>query len=214
MNSTHDEFAAQAPSASASARGRPTGRRPGESGTREAILRAARRQFAELGYDRTSLRGIAVEAGVDPALVLHYHGSKQRLFVSVVELPFRPAEVVPRLLGGDRRTIGERVARFLVGMLESEEGRRRVTGLVRSAASDPQAARMVRELITTGLFAPIAEHLGSEQPLLRASFLGAQVVGLVMGRYIVAVEPLAEADAETIVRVLAPNIQRLLVEPL
>ena len=214
MNSTHDELAAQAPGETARPLSRPTGRRPGDSGTREAILRAARRQFAELGYDRTSLRGIAVEAGVDPALVSHYHGSKQRLFVTVVELPFQPAEVLPRLLGGDRDSIGERVARFLAGLLGSDEARGRVIGLIRAAASDPEAARMVRELITEQLFTPIAEVLGSDQPRLRASFLGAQTVGLVMARYIVAVEPLASIDAETVVSVLAPNIQRLLVEPL
>jgi AcrR family transcriptional regulator len=195
-------------------RKRPSGRRPGDSGTREAILSAARRQFADLGYDRTSLRGIAVEAGVDPGLVSHFHGSKQQLFVRVVELPFRPADVVPRLFEGDRRSVGERVARFLLEVLDSEEGRGRVVGLVRAAASDPEAARMVRELITTQLFTPLAEHLGSDRPRLRANFLGAQVVGLVMARHVVALEPLALVDADTVVAVLAPNIQRLLVEPL
>jgi AcrR family transcriptional regulator len=195
-------------------RARPSGRRPGDSGTREAILRAARRQFAENGYDRTSLRSIAAEAGVDPTLVSHFHGSKQQLFVSVVELPFRPAEVLPALLAGDRGAIGERVARFVLGVLESEEGRSRVVGLLRAAASDEQAARMVRDLIVAELFAPIAEHLGTDQPQLRASLIGAQVVGLAMARHVVGVEPLASADADTVAAILAPNLQRLLVEPL
>lgn len=195
-------------------RGRPSGRRLGDSGTRGAILRAARRQFADLGYDRTSLRGIAFEAGVDPGLVSHFHGTKQRLFVTVVELPFRPADVVPRLFEGDRGSVGERVARFLLEVLDSEDSRGRIVGLVRAAASDPEAARMVRELITTQLFTPLAEHLGSDRPRLRANFLGAQVVGLVMARHVVALEPLAVVDADTVVAVLAPNIQRLLVDPL
>jgi AcrR family transcriptional regulator len=193
---------------------RPSGRRPGDSGTREAILQAARRQFAALGYDRTSLRSIAAEAGVDPTLVSHFYGSKQQLFVRVVELPFPPAEVFPGLLGGDRSTIGERVARFLLGILESDEGRSRVIGLVRAAASDDAAAGMVRELVVTQLFGPIAEHLGSDQPRVRASFLGSQVVGLAMARYVVRVEPLASLDAETVIAVIAPGIQRLLVGPL
>ena len=218
MNSTHDELLAQAPLPSSSAgrspRSRPSGRRPGDSGTREAILRAARRQFAELGYDRTTLRGIALEAGVDAALVSHFHGSKQQLFVSVVELPFSPAEVMPRLFEGDRQSVGERAARFLLGLLGSEENRGRIIGLIRAAASDAEAARMVRELLVTQLLTPLAEHLGSDQPRLRANFLGAQVVGLVMARYIVAVEPLASIDQEAVIAVLAPNIQRLLVEPL
>lgn len=195
-------------------RARPSGRRPGDSGTREAIHEAARRQFAELGYDRTSLRGIAAEAGVDPALVSHFFGSKQQLFVSVTELPVRPAEVLPVLLGGDPQTMGERLARFILGLLESDEGRNRVIALVRAAAADPEAARIYRELLTTQLFGPIAEQLGADQPGLRAAFVGAQVVGLVMARYVVGLEPLASLDADTVAAVVAPNLQRLLTDPL
>jgi AcrR family transcriptional regulator len=191
-----------------------SGRRPGDSGTREAILQAARRQFAERGYDRTSLRSVALEAGVDPTLVSHFHGSKQQLFVTVVELPFDPAAVLPGVLTGDRSTVGVRLARFLVGMLESDDGRRRMTGLVRAAASEPEAARLVRELITRRVFAPIAESLGVDDAPLRASLVGAQVVGLVMARYVVAVEPLASADPAAVADAIAPNLQRLLTEPL
>ena len=193
---------------------RTAGRRPGDSGTREAILAAARRQFAELGYDRTSLRAVALEAGVDPGLVSHYHGSKQQLFVSVVELPFEPAEVLPRLLAGDREGVGLRLARFVVGVLESDEGRRRVTGLVRAAASEPEAARMVRELVTRELFGPIVESLGTGDAPLRATLLGTQVVGLVMVRHVVGVEPLATLEPDAVAAVLAPALQRILVDPL
>ncbi len=195
-------------------RGRPSGRRPGDSGTRELIATAARRRFAEQGYDRTSLRSVALEAGVDPALVTHFYGSKQQLFVAVVELPFDPAEVLPGIVAGDRDELGLRVAHFLVGVLESQEGRRRVTGLVRSAASEPEAARLVRELISTRLLVPLAELLGADEAVLRASFAGAQFVGLVMARYVVAVEPLASLPPERIAAVIAPNLQRLLTEPL
>jgi AcrR family transcriptional regulator len=191
-----------------------SGRRPGDSGTREAILQAARRQFADRGYDRTSLRSVALEAGVDPTLVSHFHGSKQQLFVTVVELPFRPAEVLPALLAGDREAIGARLARFVLGVLESDEGRRRITGLVRAAASEPEAARLVREMVMRDVFAPIAESLGVEDAGLRASLVGTQVVGLVMSRYIVGVEPLASCDPDTVAGAIAPNLQRLLTEPL
>lgn len=196
------------------ARGRPPGRRPGASGTRDAILAAARRQFAEQGYDRTSVRSVASEAGVDPSLVLHFHGSKQQLFLAVVELPFDPASVLPGLLAGDRDGIGRRLAGFLVGVLESDEGRRRMTGLVRAAASEPEAARLVRALVEHEMFAPIAEHLGADKPRLRASYVGAQVVGLVMARYVVAVEPLASLPADAVVATLASLLQRLLTDPI
>ena len=98
---------------------RRSGRRPGDSGTREAIRAAAIEQFAERGYDRPSMRSIAQQAGVDPALVSHYFGSKHALFVDVVELPFDPAVVIPALFAtGDRDGIGARLAGFLVSVLE------------------------------------------------------------------------------------------------
>jgi AcrR family transcriptional regulator len=196
-----------------SARAR-SGRRPGESGTREAIRVAASRQFSELGYDRASVRSIAKEAGVDPGLVTHFYGSKQELFTQAVDLPVDPATVMPHLLGGDPDGVGRRVAEFFVGLLETEEGRRRIIGLVRSAASEPEAARIMRERITREVLTPIAEGVGADRPELRASFVGSQFVGLVMARYIVGVEPLASVDAETVIDVIAPILQRLLTEPL
>jgi AcrR family transcriptional regulator len=196
------------------ARGRPSGRRRGDSGTRAAIEAAAARQFAEHGYDRASMRSIALEAGVDPALVSHFFGSKQRLFVAVVELPFDPAQAIPVLLEGDPAEVGERLARFLVGVLENEAGRRRAVGLVRAAASEAEAARLVRALVEDQLFAPIAEHLGADNPRLRASFVGAQMVGLVMARYVVAVEPLASLPADALVANLAGLLQKLLTGPI
>jgi AcrR family transcriptional regulator len=179
-----------------------------------AILEAARRLFAEQGYDRTSMRAIALEAGVDPALVSHFHGSKQALFVASVELPFDPAEVLPPILAGDPGTIGTRLASFIVGLLETDEGRRRITGLVRAAASEPEAARMMRDVITSQIVGTLAQGLGADDPELRASFAGSQIVGLVMARYVVGVEPLASLPADDVVRVIGPALQRYLVEPL
>jgi AcrR family transcriptional regulator len=193
---------------------RRSGRRPGDSGTRELILAAARRQFAERGYDRTSLRSVAQEAGVDPTLVSHFYGTKQELFVTVVQLPFDPAEVVERLVAGDRETTGLRLARFFLGVLESAPGRQRVTGLVRAAASEAEAARMVRELVTRELVGRIAEALESDDAPLRASLVGSQIVGLVMARYVVGVEPLASRDPDAVAEAIAPVLQHYLTEPL
>jgi AcrR family transcriptional regulator len=193
---------------------RSPGRRPGSSRTREAILRSARRLFAELGYDRTTIRAIAADAEVDPALVVHFFGSKQQLFLAVVELPFDPAEVLPRLLGGDRAAVGDRFTAFLVSMLENPEARGRLTGMVRAAASEPEAARMLRELITERVLGPLAEALGVADARLRASLAGSQVVGLVMARHVVGVEPLASLEAEALARAVAPTFQRYLTEPL
>ena len=195
-----------------SASGRRPGRRPGESGTREAIARAARRLFAERGYDRTTLRAIA--AGVDPALVVHFFGSKQALFLSVVELPFEPGEVLPEVLAGDRGAVGARFARFVVGVLEDPEARSRITGIVRAAASEPEAARVMRELLSGRIIGPLAEALGAEDARLRATLVGSQVVGLVMARVVVGVEPLASLQPEALARAVTPTFQRYLVGPL
>jgi len=196
-----------------SARAR-AGRRPGDSGTREAIREAASRMFGELGYDKTSVRAIAKEAGVDPGLVTYFYGSKQELFAQVVDLPVDPSVLIPHILGEGSEGVGRRFAQFVVGLLESDEGRRRITGLVRSAASEPEAARIVRERVTRQILTPLAEGVGADRPELRASFCSVQVVGLVMARYVVGIEPLASADPETVIDVLAPNFQRLLAEPL
>jgi AcrR family transcriptional regulator len=191
-----------------------TGRRPGKSRTREAILEAARRQFAELGYDRTTIRSIAAEAGVDAALVLHYFRSKQELFLAVVELPFDPAAALPALLAGDRRKVGERLARLFLAALDDEDARNRWTSMIRAAAAEPAAAEVLREILTRRVFAPIAETLGVEDAHLRATLVGSQLVGVVMARYIVRVEPIASLPTDELVQAIAPTLQRYLTVPL
>jgi AcrR family transcriptional regulator len=193
---------------------RPRGRRPGTSGTRDAIASAASRQFAELGYDRATIRSIADEAGVDPALVSHFFGSKQQLFVAAVGLPFDPAEVLPGLIADDPATAGLRFARFLAGALEERAVRDRLVGLVRAAASEPEASRMVRDLVSTEVMSRLADALGVEDADVRANLVGSQVVGLVMARHIVRVEPLASLPAERVAAAIAPNLQRYLTGPL
>lgn len=193
---------------------RASGRRPGDSGTREAIREAAGRQFAEMGYDRATMRSIARDAGVDPALVVHFFGTKHRLFADVVELPFDPGEVVPVVFAGPRSGIGQRLADFVVTTLEVPEARRRILGMVRAAASEPEAATMVRELVSREVLARVAAELGVEDAEVRANLVGSQVVGLVMARYVIGLEPLASLPAPAVARAIAPNLQRYLTEPL
>ena len=190
---------------------RRSGRRPGQSGTREAILAAARRQFAEQGYDRTSMRGVAAEAGVDQALVAHFFGGKQRLFVEVVRLPFEPSQVLPLLLEGDREAIGERLAAFVASVLAGPEGRARILGVVRAAASEPEAARMLREFLRGELWAPLDGQLRVEEAELRVTLCGSQIVGMVMARHVIGVEPLVALSGEELAALLAPTFQRYLV---
>ena len=190
------------------------GRRPGTSGTRDAILAAARRQFAELGYDRTTLRSVAAEADVDPALVVHFFGSKQGLFVAGVELPIDPADLAEEVAAGPRSEVGARIAAFLLAALENPDVRNRWIAMIRAATSEPEAARRLREILETRLFTPLAEALGVEDAPFRATLAGSQVVGIGMARYIVGVEPIATAEPEKIAAAIAPTLQRYLVEPL
>jgi AcrR family transcriptional regulator len=191
-----------------------TGRPPGGTRNREAILATAARHFAEFGYDRTSMRAVAAEAGVDQALIAHYFGSKHQLFIAAVEFPLDPARMLPEVLAGDRSTIGERFARAQLTLLEDPDARRRLTGLVRAASSKPEAARMLREFLMREVIGPVALALGSDEPELRVSLVGSQIIGMMMARYIAGIEPLASLPAERVVELIGPTLQRYLTHPL
>jgi len=195
-------------------RGRRSGRRPGASDTREAILSAAGRQFAEHGYDRASMRAIAAAAGVDQKLIAYFFGSKQGLFVATVGLPFNPAETVPAILAGERATLGRRIAALLTEVLEQPELHQRLTAVVRAAASDPATARMMREFLTHELFARAAEMLDVDDAILRLNLAGSQIVGLITARYIVGTEPLASVPPARLAELIAATLERYLTAPL
>ncbi len=188
-----------------------SGRRPGESGARETIAHSAREAFGELGFDAATIRGIATRAGVDPALVHHYFGSKQRLFLTVMSLPFDAATLQAQLLGPGRDGVGERLVRFFLGLWDEQPGVRPIlTGLVRSAMTEPDAAVLLREFLgRQGLFRLVAA-IAPDQPDFRAVLVGSHLIGLAMARYIVGLEPLASADSEQVVAAIGPTIERYL----
>jgi AcrR family transcriptional regulator len=190
-----------------------TGRRPGASGTRERILVAARVAFAEAGFDGATIRGIARSAGVDPALVHHYFGTKERLFVASMQLPFDPATLVAAITRGGLNGAGERVARFAVGVWMDPGATPVLVGVARSALSDAGAASTLRNLMQRTLL-PAARGLGVDHPELRASLAWSQIVGLFFGRYILRVGPLEELSPERLVAALAPQLQQALTGPL
>jgi AcrR family transcriptional regulator len=186
------------------------GRRPAGSGTREAIIEVARRQFGELGFRRTTFRSIASEAGVDPRLVLHYFGSKRQLFLQSIELPLDPQLILERAFEGDPSQIATRVARLFVSALDEPRTRQAFTAIIRAAVSEPEAARLIRELLTDRVLVPFARRVGGDAPELRAGLIATQVVGIAMARHIVGIEPLARASAEQLERALAPVIDHFL----
>lgn len=188
---------------------RRTGRRPGNPDTRESILTAARDAFAERGFEAASIRGIATSAGVDPALVHHYFGTKEQLFKACMNFPVDPAEVLPQVLSGGPDEIGERLVRFFLRIWDSPAGVGAVA-LMRSAVSNEWTARLLREFVTTQMIRHVVPKLTTDpaEAPLRASLVASQMAGLAMVRYVLKLEPLASAPAEVVVAAVAPNVQR------
>ena len=189
---------------------RAAGRRPGESGTRAAILEAARAAFAETGYDRATIRGIAAAAGVDPALVLHYFGSKEGLFEAALELPVRPADVFARGAAAGPDQLGATVVRTFLEAWEPPETRVRLMAMLRSAMTNEAAMGMIRELLVREVFGPITQTLGVPDAQLRATLVGSQFIGLAIMRFVGRVEPLASASIDELVAAVGPTVQRYL----
>ena len=193
-----------------------TGRRPGSAGadTREAILAAAQRLFAERGFEGASMRAIAAEAGVDAALITHFFGSKANLLAAAIEWPFDPDRELPRILKAGRDRVGEGLVALFVRTWDRDGSRHPVITLLRAAITEPSAAGLLADFMRTRLFGPLLAELGSDQPDIRANLLAAQLGGLGLARYILRLEPLASAPPRNVVRWVAPNIQRYLTSPL
>lgn len=182
-----------------------TGRRPGQNETREHILAAARNQFGARGYDGTTIRGIATEAGVNPALVHHFFGTKDQVFVAALNLPIDPAAVLATVLDGPRSEVGRRILELFLRLWREPVSRASFLALVRSVSTNEQAAAMMRQFIERVMLAKLSEGLGV--PKLRLTALVSQIMGIAMTRHIVGIEPIASAAEEELVALVAPVIQ-------
>jgi len=188
------------------------GRRPGAPDTRAAILSAARELFATQGYAGTSVRAIAAAAGVDGALVHHYFGTKDDLFIAALELRVDPRVLVPPVFEGGLDGAGERLMRLFVSVWEDEEKRLPLLGLIRGAL-DSGGQQLVRDGFLRMVLVPLEEGLGLEDER-RMPLVSSQLMGLVLLRYVLVLEPLASMPAEQLVAIYAPTVQRYLSDPL
>lgn len=194
-------------------RGRPARTEQDEGpGARERILTAARTEFAERGYDKTSVRGIAKAAGVDAALVHHYFGTKDEVFAAAIEVSFEPALLVPSLLAGDTDHLGERLARYFIGIWENPVTRAPLLAIVRSALTHEAAANVLRAFVLRQLLGRIAGELDVPDPTFRAELAASHLIGISLLRYVIKAEPLASVDPEEIIAMVAPTLQRYLTE--
>jgi AcrR family transcriptional regulator len=187
-------------------RGRPRAAAPRDD-TRALIVAAASAEFARDGYDATSMRAVARAAGVDPALVRHYFDTKADLFAEAVAVPMRPDRIVARALAGPREHIGENLVRAIVMTLDEPGASDRVLRVLHTALGQEFAARMLRQFIMREVLRRIAKEIGEDDAELRASFAASQVVGLLVARYGVRIEPLASAPVDEVVRRIGPVLQ-------
>jgi AcrR family transcriptional regulator len=192
--------------------GRRTGRRPGDHAAREDILRAARRAFGERGFAGATIRAIAADAGVDPALVLHYHRTKAELFAAAVRLPLSPSESFAALEPVGRDDLGEAVLRLVLAIWEDPDALDAWLGLIRSATTDDAAATMLRDLVTNVVVERMGDLLRLDDAAVayRVSLVGSQIVGLGVARHVLRLEPLASASTSDLVSAVAPTLQRYL----
>jgi len=189
------------------------GRRPGSPDTRAAILAEARALFAAQGYAGTSVRGVAAAAGVDAALVHHYFGSKDDLFLAALELPIDPRVALAPAIAAGPDGAGERMLRVFLSVWDDPDLRLPLLGLVRSVV-DPDGQRLLRDGFLPAVLGPVGLALGIDDPATRMPLLASQVLGLILVRYVLAVEPIASMSADEVVAIYAPTLQRYLTGPL
>jgi AcrR family transcriptional regulator len=188
------------------------GRRPGTNETREAILAAARDAFAAHGYEKATIRAIAREAGVDPALVHHFYGSKEDVFKAAVSNVLAPiAEAMAGVgQGADPRASSQLLARVLVGLWEREPTKGALIGAVRAAVTSETAAGLLRGIVQEHAIAAVAASTNQPDAELRANLIGATMVGITVARQILTLEPIASLSEDALVVVVAGVIEHYL----
>ncbi|HET7431907.1 MAG TPA: TetR family transcriptional regulator [Nocardioides sp.] len=187
----------------------PRGRRPGSPDTRAEILGAARSSFAEHGFAGTTIRGVATAAGVDAALVHHYFGTKDDLFLAAMELPVDPRQVLAPALAGGPDGAAERLLRAFLSLWDDPEISPVLVGVIRSALQ-PGGERLLTEGIVPVLLLPVGQALGLDRPEERMPLVISQIAGLIVTRYLVGLEPIASLPADVVVATYAPVVQHFL----
>lgn len=186
------------------------GRRPGMSTTRQTILDAARARFAGDGFTATTIRRVAADAGVDASLVMQFFGSKNELFAAVMSISPEALARLSTAFEGPEEHLGERVVRTFLGVWEgAPRDSEPLMAMLRGAIVNEQAGAQLREFIQARLLEGVASRV-VDDAVLRAGLASSMLVGIVVGRRIVGVPVIANADTETLIALLAPAIQSVL----
>lgn len=191
------------------------GRRPGNPDTRAQIVDAARTVFGESGYDATSSRAVAREAGVDPALIHHYFESKAELYMAAFEFPTDPRKIRNKL--GDGLPPGEELVLMFLHLWEvdgatggDEPTVSPFVALLQAATAAPEGGASLRGFLEERVWSrrPRLEGDSDETHALRLSLVSSQLFGLGWTRHVLRLEPLASAPVEAIAKVAGPTIER------
>jgi AcrR family transcriptional regulator len=189
------------------------GRRPsGGADTRQQILDAARELFAEKGFERTTMRAVGERAGVDPALISYWFRSKDGLLLEAMTLPLDVETVLNDLDAS--RPGADIVRRVLAAADGSPAVRGRAVAFLRIGLSHEHVAGLLREVISRRVLATLSPLTAPDHRELRAALIGSHVAGLIMGRYVVRIPALAQADSEQLVAAMAPVVQHYLTGPM
>ncbi|ETB20422.1 TetR family transcriptional regulator, partial [Mycobacterium avium subsp. avium 11-4751] len=186
------------------------GRPAGSSGSRERILASARELFARNGIRNTSIRAVAAAAGVDSALVHHYFGTKEKLFAAAVQIPIDPMQVIGPLREVPVDDLGYALPSMLLPLWDSEVGAAFIATLRSILAGEEISLfrTFIQDVIGVEVGPRVDNPAGSG--VIRIQFVASQLVGVVMARYILELEPFASLPPEQIAATIAPNLQRYL----
>ena len=187
-----------------------TGRRPGRVDTRANILSAARSEFGAKGYHQATIRSIASEAGVDPALVHHYFGTKEDLFAASIDLPLRPTELADTVFADGVELAGLRITTLFFTVWENPETRSPLLAMLRGAFGTEQGAEILREFFGTAMLGRVADRIGGTEAELRVSLAVSHLIGVAMLRYVFGFPSLRDVTVDQLVNAIAPRIQSYL----
>lgn len=195
-------------SPAAKPRPRRRGPRPGGTGTQAALLAAAREEFSEKGFAAATVRSIATRAGVDAAMINHYFGGKAGLFREVTQIPVDPAAGLPQVLAGPHEDVGRRLALHVLRIWEDPTFRDPVLAIVRSAMTEPDGGRSLREFVETQLLALTATVARGPDPQRQVTLAATHIVGVVMARHVIGLESVRSASVEQLADEIGPAVQR------
>ncbi|MFE6365800.1 TetR family transcriptional regulator [Streptomyces sp. NPDC057806] len=188
------------------------GRRPGTNTTRQAILDAARARFATDGFTATTIRRVAADAGVDASLVMQFFRSKSELFAAVMAVPAEALTHFSAAFEGTDDRLGERVVGAFLDVWEATSSSSEpLMAMLRGAIVNDQANEQLREFLQERLLIDNIAARDVDEPTLRAGIVSSMLVGLMVGRGIVGVPTLTDADRDTLVALVGPAVQSVLI---